>query len=168
MRVDAISRPKHRDVGTERNQDKCEKAGEQHLYPLGKPHAAWSVRVGRPHTVHVVRLVLVDNDPMALEVIELDLRLEGHEIVGTATQGEEAVEVIVGTAPDVAVLDYRMPPGIDGLEVARRVRRRAPGVRLVFYSSHVRPELLDEAERLSVPYLRKGELSALRRAVLGA
>lgn len=117
--------------------------------------------------MQVVRLVLVDNDPMALEVIELDLRLEGHEIVGTATQGEEAVDLIVDVAPDVAVLDFRMPPGIDGLEVARRLRRRAPGVRLVFYSSQVRPELLDEAERLAVPYLRKGDLSALRREVTG-
>lgn len=115
--------------------------------------------------MHDVRLVLVDNDPLALEVIELDLRLEGHDIVGTATQGEDAVELIVRSAPDVAVLDYRMPPGIDGLEVARRVRRRAPNVRLVFYSSHVRPELLDEANRLGVPYLRKGELGALRRLV---
>lgn len=126
-----------------------------------------SYGVGRRHTVQVVRLVLVDNDPMALEVIELDLRLEGHDIVGTACQGEEAVQLIVDVDPDVAVLDYRMPPGIDGLEVARRVRRRAPGVRLVFYSSHIRPELLDEAEVLSATYLRKGELSALRRAVLG-
>lgn len=112
-----------------------------------------------------MRLVLVDNDPMALEVIGLDLALEGHEIVGTAVQGEEAVDLILAALPDVAVLDHRMPPGIDGLEVARRVRRGAPGVRLVLYSSHVRPDLLDEAERLGVPYLRKGELSALRRAI---
>ena len=117
--------------------------------------------------MQVVRLVLVDNDPMALEVIELDLTLEGHEIVGTAAQGEEAVELIVESAPDVAVLDYRMPPGIDGLEVARRLRRQAPGVRLVLYSSHVQAELLDEADRLGVPYLRKGELRALRRVVAG-
>lgn len=117
--------------------------------------------------MHDVRLVLVDNDPLALEVIELDLRLEGHDIVGTAAQGEEAVELIVRSDPDVAVLDYRMPPGIDGLEVARRLRQRAPSVRLVLYSSHVHADLLDEADRLGVPYLRKGELAALRRSVLG-
>ena len=129
------------------------------------PPAAYGL--GHRHTVHDVRIVLVDNDPMALEVIELDLRLEGHEIVGTACAGDEAVQLIIEVAPDVAVLDYRMPPGIDGLEVARRVRRRAPDVRMVFYSSHIRSELLDEADRLSVPYLRKGDLESLRRAVLG-
>jgi CheY-like chemotaxis protein len=117
--------------------------------------------------VRLVRLVLVDNDPAALELLELDLTLEGHEIVGTAAQGEAAIDLVLATVPDVVVLDYRMPPGIDGLEVARVLRRRAPQVRLVFYSSHVRPELLDGAARLAVPYLRKGDLAALRRFIKG-
>jgi CheY-like chemotaxis protein len=115
--------------------------------------------------VHVVRLVLVDNDPDALDVIELDLTLEGHEIVGLAHDGDEAIEVVTRTEPDVVVLDYRMPPGIDGLEVARRLRRSHPDLRMVLYSSHVQPELLDEADRLGVPYLRKGDLRALRRLI---
>lgn len=110
--------------------------------------------------------MLVDNDPSALELIELDLALEGHEIVGTAVQGEEALAVIEATAPDAVVLDYRMPPGIDGLEVARRVRRRWPTVRVLLYSNHMRRELLDQAEKLGVPYLQKGDLEALRRAIV--
>lgn len=114
-----------------------------------------------------MRLVLVDNDADALDLIELDLRLEDHEIVGTARQGEPAMELIEATGPDAVVLDYRMPPGIDGLEVARRVRRRWPSLRVLLYSNHVRPELVREAAALSVPYLRKGDLAALRRAVLG-
>jgi CheY-like chemotaxis protein len=112
-----------------------------------------------------VRLVLVDNDRDALDVIELDLTLEGHEIVGTARQGEEAIAVVDATGPDVVVLDYRMPPGIDGLEVAKRLRRTHPDLRMVLYSSQVQPELLDKAERLGVPYLRKGDLRALRRLI---
>ena len=112
-----------------------------------------------------MRVLLVDNDPGALELLELDLRLEGHEIVASAQQGEDAVALCEQLAPDVAVVDYRMPPGIDGLETARRLRRAAPEMRIVLYSNHVRPELLAEADRLRVPYLRKGDLHALRRAV---
>ena len=118
------------------------------------------------HRVAVVRVVLVDNDPGALELLELDLGLEGHEIVGTAAQGEEAVDLVAAVQPDVAVVDYRMPPGIDGLEVARRLRRRSPDVRVLLYSNHVRPELVDQADRLGVLYLRKGDLDGLRRAVV--
>jgi DNA-binding NarL/FixJ family response regulator len=113
-----------------------------------------------------VRVVIVENDASALELLELDLALEGHQIVGTATQGEAGIDVVAETDPDIVVLDYRMPPGIDGLETARRLRRRWPSLRMLIYSNHVRPELLREADRLSVTYLRKGDLSALRRAVL--
>jgi two-component system, response regulator YesN len=117
--------------------------------------------------VQVVRLVLVDNDASALELIELDLALEGHDIVGTATHGDEAIEVVEAAQPDLVVLDYRMPPGIDGLETARRIRRRWPSVRVLLYSNYVRDELLREADRIGATYLRKGDLAALRRAVLG-
>jgi DNA-binding NarL/FixJ family response regulator len=122
--------------------------------------------VAGEHRVTSVRVVLVDNDPGALELLELDLGLEGHEIVGTAEQGEEGVDLVASVQPDVAVIDYRMPPGIDGLEVARRLRRRTPDVRVLLYSNHVRPELVDEADRIGVQYLRKGDLDGLRRAVV--
>jgi DNA-binding NarL/FixJ family response regulator len=112
-----------------------------------------------------VRLVLVDNDPGALELIELDLALEGHEIVGTTLQGEDAIDVVGRTSPDLVVLDYRMPPGIDGLETARRMRRRWPELGVLIYSNYVRDELLREAARIGATYLRKGDLAALRRAV---
>lgn len=114
-----------------------------------------------------MRVLLVDNDPGALELLELDLGLEGHEVVATAAQGAEAVDLCASLGPDVAVVDYRMPPGIDGLEAARRIRRRCPAVRVVIYSNHVRPELLAAAAGIGVPYLRKGDLAALRRAVAG-
>lgn len=114
-----------------------------------------------------VRLVLVDNDPTALELIDLDLALEGHEIVGRAVQGEEAVDVVGREQPDLVVIDYRMPPGIDGMEAARRIRKRWPQIRVLLYSNYVREELLREADRIGATYLRKGDLESLRRAIAG-
>ena len=114
-----------------------------------------------------VRLVIVDNDASALELIDLDLALEGHDIVGRASQGEEAVEVVESTQPDVVVVDYRMPPGIDGMEVARRIRRRLPAIRVLLYNNYVRDDLIRESERIGATFLRKGDLGALRRAVNG-
>ena len=115
----------------------------------------------------LVRLVIVDNDASALELIDLDLALEGHDIVGRASQGEEAVEVVAATQPDVVVVDYRMPPGIDGMEVARRIRRRWPAIRVLLYTNYVREELMREADRIGATFLRKGDLELLRRAVDG-
>jgi CheY-like chemotaxis protein len=105
-----------------------------------------------------VRLVLVDNDDEALDLAVLDLGLEGHEVVGIARSGEEAVQLCDELRPEVLVVDYRMPPGIDGLEVARRV---------VVYSNYGAADLRAEAAGLGVIWLGKGNLDGLRAAVSG-
>lgn len=45
------------------------------------------------------------------------------QVVGQASSGEEALSLVNGAKPDLLLLDIRMPPGIDGLEVIRRLRR---------------------------------------------
>ncbi|MCU1486968.1 MAG: response regulator transcription factor [Actinomycetia bacterium] len=115
-----------------------------------------------------VRLVLVDNDEGALELIHLDLGLEGHEIVATALDGEGAVTACAATRPDVLVVDYRMPPGIDGVEVARRVLAAGTVGGVVLYSNYVDPRVVAEAEALGARWLVKGDLVLLRAAVLAS
>ena len=60
------------------------------------------------------KIVVIDNDPAVLELLVADLRAEGHDVVGTATQGDDAVALCQRTTPDVLILDYRMPPGPTG------------------------------------------------------
>lgn len=67
-----------------------------------------------------VTVVVVDDERPLVELVTRYLRREGYE-VHAAHDGEEALEVFHRVAPDVLVLDL-MLPGIDGLEVARRVR----------------------------------------------
>ena len=110
--------------------------------------------------------MLADNDRDALELITLDLGLEGHEIAATARDGAEAVAACERENPDVLVVDYRMPPGIDGIEVARRVLGGASARRVIIYSNYVDAKVIDTAENLGAQWLQKGDLVALRRAVL--
>src|SRR2546427_726184 len=86
------------------------------------------------------RVVVADNDPDALDLACTDLRLEGHEIVGWATDGETALALCFELEPDVLVVDYRMPPGPDGAEVARRMRRDMPAVSVVVFTNYDNPE----------------------------
>jgi CheY-like chemotaxis protein len=113
------------------------------------------------------RVVVADNDQDALDLLVLDLTLEGHVIVGTASQGEEAIALCGEVRPDVLVVDYRMPPGPNGLDVLRAVRD-IPGLRVVVYSNYGDVRLRDQAVRLGATYLLKGHLAALRRAVAAA
>jgi CheY-like chemotaxis protein len=113
------------------------------------------------------RVVVADNDPDALELVCTDLRLEGHDIVGCAAGGEEALALCRKHRPDVLVVDYRMPPGPDGAEVARRMRREMPELTVVVFTNYDQAEVAGAVRRAGARFVRKGELDALRRAVAG-
>jgi two-component system, OmpR family, response regulator MtrA len=67
-------------------------------------------------------VLLVEDDPAAREGLELALRRLGYG-VRCAVTGEAALDGLSGAAADVVILDV-MLPGLDGLEVCRRLRRR--------------------------------------------
>lgn len=111
------------------------------------------------------RIVVADNDSEALELVVLDLELEGHEIVGKATQGDHAVELCRALRPDVLVVDYRMPPGPNGVAVTRELRD-LEDLHVVVYTNYRDARIRSAVHALGATYLVKGELPALRAAVL--
>ena len=66
------------------------------------------------------RILVVDDLPANLHVLQLRLAAQGYEVV-TATDGEAALAVARETEPDLILLDVMMPK-LDGLEVCRRLR----------------------------------------------
>ena len=87
------------------------------------------------------RIVVVDDDPTVADVVERYLVRDGHT-VECAHDGYEALRLIAERPPDLVVLDL-MLPGIDGLEVCRRLRERWP-IPVVMLTA-----LGDESERLA-------------------
>lgn len=65
-------------------------------------------------------VLVVDDDPLILEVLRTVLDLEDLEVT-TATDGESALALLASRRPQVVVLDVMMP-GMDGLEVCRRIK----------------------------------------------
>jgi CheY-like chemotaxis protein len=122
---------------------------------------------GRVPETRSLRVVVADNDPAALELVLTDLRLEGHDLVGSCTDGATALELCLTLHPDVVVLDHRMPPGPHGLEVAQRLHVEAPDVRVIVFTNYQDVELIDRTREAGATYLPKGNLRALRRAVAG-
>jgi CheY-like chemotaxis protein/anti-sigma regulatory factor (Ser/Thr protein kinase) len=82
-------------------------------------------------------LVVEDNDD-AREMLRNLLRLLGHE-VHEARDGASGVDEARRLRPDVALIDIGLP-GIDGYEVARRIRADVPGARLVAVTGYGQPE----------------------------
>jgi DNA-binding response OmpR family regulator len=67
------------------------------------------------------RVLVVDDDETVRDVVRRYLELAGHEVT-VAGDGEKALSLVAGAEPDLIVLDL-MLPGIDGLEVCRRIRQ---------------------------------------------
>ena len=67
-----------------------------------------------------MRVLVVDDDRAVREALRRALTLAGYE-VRVAESGAEAIELVVQAVPDAVVLDIAMP-GMDGLEVCRRLR----------------------------------------------
>lgn len=83
-----------------------------------------------------IRVALADDHPVVLAGIKT-LLLAAPEIalVGEATTGSAALELIRRAAPDVAVLDISLPD-ISGIELARTVAETCPGVRMLALTFH--------------------------------
>jgi two-component system response regulator MprA len=69
----------------------------------------------------MARVLVVDDEPAVRRALERALRLDDYD-VELAADGQEALDALAASSPDAVVLDVMMP-GVDGLEVARRMRR---------------------------------------------
>ena len=69
------------------------------------------------------RILVVDDEQAIADLIAIHLRNEGYEVT-TVYDGEEALCLVAETGFDLLILDIMMP-GMDGLEICRRVRESA-------------------------------------------
>ena len=69
------------------------------------------------------RILVVDDEENIRTLVETYLKNDGYDVV-TAATGEDAVDKVTSAAPDLVILDVRLP-GIDGFEVLRRVRKQS-------------------------------------------
>ncbi|MGW1052315.1 response regulator transcription factor [Streptomyces sp. NPDC002521] len=93
------------------------------------------------------RVVVADDQTVVREGIVMLLGLlPGVEVVGAAGDGEEAVQLVGELAPDVVLMDLRMPR-CDGVEATRRIRAQYPGTQVVVLTTYADDESLFPALR---------------------
>jgi response regulator NasT len=111
--------------------------------------------------------VLVADDEESLRGSLCDLLEDfGFNVVGQAANGKEAVELTKDLAPDVVLLDMRMPV-LDGIGAARMIRDQSPETRIVILSAYEEESLRSEAKEAGVYcYLVKGCGPDLIREIL--
>ena len=90
------------------------------------------------------RLVLIEDQTAIRELIAEILRLDSsYELVGEAGDGQSAVQLCLEKKPDVCVLDAKLP-GLNGVDVLRRVVGKLPAMRVLVFSGYESPSLVRE------------------------
>jgi DNA-binding NarL/FixJ family response regulator len=108
------------------------------------------------------RVVLADDDVLLREGIARILSGAGYDVVGQADDATELEKLVGQQAPDLVVLDIRMPPTntTEGLEAASAIRAEFPEIGILILSAHVELEtavdLLNDGER--VGYMLKSRV----------
>jgi two-component system response regulator AlgR len=82
-----------------------------------------------------LRVLIADDEPLAAERLQLLLaRAEGAQLVGTAFDGDSAINLTDALHPDLLLLDIAMP-GLDGIGVARALAAQEPSPAVVFVTA---------------------------------
>ena len=118
------------------------------------------------------KVVIADDEPWALYRIQnlINWNDIGFEVCGTATDGISALKLINSTQPDLLLSDIRMP-GLDGLELVRKVKSTVPNTVVIFITGFSEFSYAQEAIRQGVfdflvkPVRKDDLLTALERVL---
>jgi DNA-binding NarL/FixJ family response regulator len=81
-----------------------------------------------------LRILIVDDHPVTRNGLRAALSMsEDVEVVGEASSGEEAVEIVADVKPDVVFMDVRMP-GMGGIEATRIIREAVPQAKVILFT----------------------------------
>ena len=119
-----------------------------------------------------MRVLLADDHQILRDGIRRGLESAGEDVVGEADNGEEALELVRSSKPDIVLMDLSMPV-LDGVSATRRITDEFPDVRVVVLTMHDDPQRTRAAlEAGAIGYMTKGTsfadvLDTLRRAMAG-
>lgn len=113
-----------------------------------------------------LRLFLADDHLVVRQGLKALLEREGFEIVGEASNGQEAVQLAQSLRPDVAVLDFAMP-FLNGLDATRQILQVSHRTRTILLTVHTEDQYVLEALRVGIRgYVVKTQAAAdLVRAI---
>ena len=119
-----------------------------------------------------IRIVLADDHILVRQSLKSLLEREGHQVVGEACDGQEALQFVNSLQPDVAILDISMPV-LNGLSAVREISKSAQKTKSILLTQHDEDQYVSEALEAGVKgYVLKSQaandlLEAIRRVSRG-
>ncbi len=117
-----------------------------------------------------IRVLVAEDEPSVSQVIKVHLsRFQDLQVVGTAENGVEAIELCCRLNPHVVVMDYMMPV-MDGITATRAIRQQNPNIQIVIFSAAYDRRLVEWGKQagafsyLTKENLLKGLVESIRAA----
>lgn len=119
-----------------------------------------------------IRIVLADDHILVRQSLKSLLEREGHQVVGEACDGQEALQFVNSLQPDIAILDISMPV-LNGVSAVREIGKSAQKTKSILLTQHDEDQYVSEALEAGVKgYVLKSQaandlLDAIRRVSRG-
>lgn len=99
----------------------------------------------------VIRVLVVDDSVSAVKRLCALLESLGHDVVGSANSGEEAITKCQELKPDVVTMDIKMP-GMDGLETTAKLLELCPSITVIAITAQGQETMLQDAIAIGAKY----------------
>jgi response regulator NasT len=96
-----------------------------------------------------LKVLVVDDTEHVRDMLVQMLELDGFEVVGEASSGEEAISLAQSSDPNVIVMDYVMPD-LDGLSAARAIKQERPTQPIILYTAYLDAKVESQARDAGV------------------
>ena len=90
------------------------------------------------------KILIVEDDKMLCTIFEMFISELGHEMLGIAQTGEEAIDLCKNNLPDVILMDIHLQGKIDGIQSARVIQEKF-NIPVIFISSDIEEETVHKA-----------------------
>jgi two-component system, NarL family, response regulator NreC len=105
------------------------------------------------------RVLLADDHALIRQGLKAFLEKQGYQIVGEASDGQEAIRTAEKSQPDVAIVDISMPV-LNGVDAARELRKSAPKTKVILLTQHAEDQYVTESLRAGVKgYVLKSQVA---------
>ena len=113
---------------------------------------AWHVSLSKHRLA--AKILIVDDHLAARNTIRSLLDWHGYQVCGEAKDGKEAIEQVVELKPDLVLLDINMPE-MNGVQAALEIRRFTPETKIVFFTIHESPVLINSLRSFAHGFVSK-------------
>lgn len=98
----------------------------------------------------MARILIADDEAILTMYLEEILEMNDHDVVGSASSGQEAIDLATALSPDIIIMDISMPGEVDGIEAAEIIRSTL-GIPSIFITAHSEIPIIEKARKAD-PY----------------